>query len=188
MAAWRRSGHHGCQSAHALAARPSRYARYFSNESSPVRSSRSICRPNSSSTTFIKVNPATESHSATVSGEAPGIFSCGRLGKTTWKHAISRCRMSSMRFRSPHLSHLVIERGALRLEGRTRQRETGLRLLAQQRRKEFAQRPVLGRGGEVKQNPACVCRLEQQLQRLVLDAARKGTAAHHPALQRERVA
>ena len=59
------------------------------------------------------------------------------------------------------------------------------RILAQKRREEFAQRPVLLRRREAELDLARVSAVEQHLQRLMLDAPRKGTTAHYPRLDRQ---
>src|SRR5262245_45702319 len=131
---------------------------------------------------------ATESHSATVPVDARSIWSCGRAGKTTWKQFVSRWRVSSMRFGPPHLAHLVVQGGALRVELRAGQREGGPGLLAQHGGEELPERGVPGGGLEAEVDPFRRRAVEQHAERLVLDAASEGTAAHHPGLDRETVA
>ena len=87
-----------------------------SKESSSARSSKSNSMPNSSSTTFIKVIAAIESQEATVAVDALAICSTGRSENTTSKHFVSRWRVSSMSFCSPHFAHLMIQRRAFCLE------------------------------------------------------------------------
>src|SRR5215472_12002828 len=132
--------------------------------------------------TFISVIAATESHDETVAVEAVAISASGISGNTTWKQLVSRRRVSSMSFCSPQFAHLMIQRRALRLELLARQAKLRLWLLAEQGREELAQRAVLRGRREVQFHLARARRVEQHLQRLMLDAAREGAAAHHPCL------
>src|SRR5689334_13194485 len=138
--------------------------------------------PNSSSITFISVIAATESQLATVAVDAVCICSSGMSGNTTWKQFISRSLVSSMRFCSPQLADLMIQRGTLRLEQRARQHKLRLRLLTHYAGKELTRRSVLRGRSKIKLHRADARVLEQHLQRLVLDAARKSAAAHDPRI------